>query len=76
MTNTEQKAIALRLQKLLLTRWEKLLEAGELSPTDARTLSQFLRDNGWSLNLDELPGGLRSKLTEDIDPEEIPNFSM
>ena len=67
-----QNDIAAKLQTKLLRRWLALLEEDELSPTDARTLSQFLRDNGWTLDLEEADGGMKDKLTRKIDPADIP----
>lgn len=69
--NKAQIEIAERLQVKMLKRWETLLDNDLLSPTDAATLARLLAQNGWSLDPQKLPEGLRSKLTEHIDPREF-----
>lgn len=58
----EQLEIAKRLQIKLLQRFETLLNEGELSATDAATLSRLLMQNGWSIDPAALPEGLRDKI--------------
>lgn len=62
----EQFEITERLQLKMLERWEKLLDDGELSPTDAATLTRFLSQNGWVLDPAKLPQSLRDKLTSKV----------
>ena len=64
----KQISIAERLQLKLLERWEKLLDSNELQATDAATLARLLAQNGWNIDPAKLPAGLRSVLTESIDP--------
>lgn len=65
----EQTAIAERLQEKLLKRWEKLLDNEELSPADAKTLTQFLATNGWNVDPSSIPVSLAEKLNlKKIDP--------
>lgn len=67
----EQVATAARLQDKLLKRYEDLLDSGELTAQDASTLARLLMASGWSLDPNRLPQGIRSKLTEIVDPSEF-----
>lgn len=77
MSVEKQQDIMSRLQLKLLTRWERLLDSGELSPTDAATLTRFLTQNGWSLDPSHLPKGLQDKVrtspsfNSDPDADEV-----
>lgn len=66
-----QIEIAERLQEKLLLRWEELLDSGNLSSTDAATLTRFLQNNGWSVDPARLPKGLQGILTAKVDPSSI-----
>lgn len=65
--NKQQMDIAERLQTKLLQRWEKLIDEGTLQATDAATLARLLRENGWSIDPNKVPVGLRGILTSGID---------
>lgn len=72
----EQLEIAERLQLLWLRRMERLLESGMITSTDMATLARLLMQNGWSLDPNALPQGLRDKITtpvsfEDDDDEDF-----
>ena len=62
-----QGTIAERLQIKLLERFEAMLDAEEMSPTDAATLARLLSQNGWTFDESRLPKGLKDRLTKDID---------
>ena len=64
----KQLELAEKLQLKLLERWERLIDEGQLTPTDAATLARLLSQNGWSIDPARLPQGLRDKLTKRIDP--------
>lgn len=65
----EQIDLAKRLQTKLLKHFDRLLDSGEMSPTDAATLGRLLAQNGWSFDESSLPQDLRSKLTKHVDPK-------
>lgn len=65
----KQVEIAERLQLLWLERMETMLKDGSISATDMATLRKFLSDNGWTIDPSRLPSGIRSKLTQNIDPD-------
>jgi hypothetical protein len=71
----EQLEIAERLQLKLLQRFEALIDQGEMSSTDAATLTRLLAANGWNLDPKKIPQRLRDKLTKvvefDDDLEEL-----
>lgn len=75
--NRTQLEIAERLQLKLLVRFERLLDSGEMSATDAATLSTLLRQNGWNLDPTSIPTGIRDKLRdlpgfdEEVDGEAV-----
>lgn len=64
---SKQAEIAERLQAKLLERFERLLDSGEMSPTDAATLARLLSQNGWTFDESRLPKGLRDRLTKNVD---------
>lgn len=63
--------LAERLQNMLLEDFERLLESSEMTPTDRATLARLLSQNGWSLDPSRLPQGIKDKLTDAIDPENL-----
>jgi hypothetical protein len=67
----DQIAIAEKLQLKLLEYFEKKLENNTLTDTGAATLARLLMQNGWNLDPSAVPEGLRSKLTQNIDPNEL-----
>ena len=72
MTEQEkQLEIAGRLQTKWLEHMEKLIDNGQITPTDMSTLERFLRNNGWSLDPARLPKGLRDKLTSHVATDEF-----
>lgn len=62
----KQLAIVARLKTKILERFEKLLDAGEMTATDAATCTRLLIESGWDLTA--IPGGLAAKLG--ITPED------
>lgn len=60
-----QLATIARLKTKILKRFERLLDDGEMSATDAATCTRLLMESGWDLTA--LPGGLAAKLG--ITPE-------
>lgn len=62
----EQIKIAERLQLALLKRFEKQLEDGSITSTDAATLTRLLSQNGWTLDETRIPQGLKGKLTQGL----------
>lgn len=74
--SNRQIEIAERLQLKWLERMETLLDSGEITSTDLATLARVLLSNGWNLDPQALPEGLRQKLTtslEDLDLGEAPS---
>jgi len=75
MSNTErqlkQAALAELLQDKLLQYFEKKLDGDALTDTGAATLARLLMANGWSLDPNRLPQGIREKLTRTVDPTEL-----
>lgn len=67
----DQIALKERLQTLWLQHMEKLLTEGTITSTDLATLARVLLQNGWTLDPTKLPSDLRSKLTSQIDPNEL-----
>jgi hypothetical protein len=67
----EQLKIAERLQTKMLERWEKMLDDGSMTASDAAALSRLLAANGWNLDPARLPKGVRDKLTESVDPKQF-----
>jgi len=67
----QQMEIAQRLQLKLLMRFEHLLDEGTLQATDAATLARLLRENGWSIDPNKVPVGLRGILTAAIDATKL-----
>lgn len=65
----EQLEITSRLKLKILERFERLLDDGTLSATDAATCTRLLVDAGWDLSA--LPGGLKAKLG--VAPEALPD---
>lgn len=58
------------LRSLLLDDCIRLAEAGELTPTDRRTIAGLLKDNNLLLDPTSLPQSLRDKLTTSMKPSE------
>lgn len=71
VNKTNQLDIADRLQDKLLLHMEKLLDDGTITSTDIATITRMLLANGWSLDRNRLPQGLRDKLTAHVDPEDL-----
>jgi hypothetical protein len=71
-----QITIAERLQLKLLQRFEALIDEGELSSTDAATLTRLLMANGWTLDPKKIPAGIRDKLTKVIDINDYVSEAM
>lgn len=75
MASIEQKqqqiAIADRLQLMLLEYFEKKLNDDTLTDTGAATLARLLSANGWSIDPNTLPQGVRDKLTSTVDPNDF-----
>lgn len=67
----QQIAITERLQLKWLIRMEKLLDDGDITPTDMANLSRVLLANGWNIDPSRLPKGLRDKLEEHISPADL-----
>lgn len=70
-TTKAQVEIAKRLQMKMLKRWEDLLDSGQLSATDAATLTRFLLENGWNVDPAKLPQSLKDVLTTKVDPSQL-----
>lgn len=66
-------SIAERLQDRLLAEYERLLNAGEMTAGDRKNLQDLLLKMGWNFDPSTLPEDLRHKLTERIDPSELPD---
>lgn len=66
-----QIALAEKLQGLLLNEYVRRLEAGSISDTGMGNLQKLLLENGWSLDPQKLPQGLRDKLTSNMNPTEL-----
>ena len=64
---SKQSDIAERLQIKVMERFERLLDAETMSPTDCATLSRLLTQNGWSFDESRLPKNLRDRLTKDVE---------
>lgn len=63
--------LAKELQAGLLRYFKQKLRLGTLTPTDAKTLSALLSQNGWSIDEATLPQHLRDKLTKKISAADI-----
>lgn len=63
--------MAEKLQDMLLEAYARRLDAGTLSDTGLGQLQKLLMQNGWSLDRNLLPESLKSKLTSEVDPEEL-----
>lgn len=61
--------LARKLQFKMLKRWEKLLDDGTLSPTDAATLARLLSQNGWNLDPARIPQRLKDLIGDLPDPK-------
>lgn len=72
----EHIAIAERLQLALLNYFETKLQDGSLTDTGAATLARLLMQNGWSIDPAQVPEGLRDKLTQKINPDELDEDDM
>lgn len=66
-----QIEITARLQRKLLERFERLLDQDLITPPEMATLTKLLASNGWTLDPAMLPKGLRSKITDLVDPAEF-----
>lgn len=70
----EQIAIVERLQLKTLKRLEAMLDNGSITSTDMATLVRLLSANGWNLDPNAVPAGLRGKLKElSEDPRNLDN---
>lgn len=67
----EQAEQAKRLQKLLLDHYEKGLVAGSISAGEVAALQKLLVHNGWNINVNDLPQGVKDKLLSDVDPSKF-----
>lgn len=61
-----QIEIAQRLQLKWLEEMDRLIDSGEMTPTDRATLARVLSQNGWSLDPTLLPTSLKDKLTAKV----------
>lgn len=66
----QQVEITERLQLKLLQRFERLIDDGELSATDAATLTRLLMQNGWQLDPSRMPKKLSDLLTSKVSFDE------
>lgn len=57
-----------QLKLKVLRRFDQLLDSGEISPTDVKTLVSLLTQNGWNLDATKVPENLQHKL-KDFSPQ-------
>jgi hypothetical protein len=62
----EMQEIAARLQLKWLRHMEFLIDSGELTAADRKTLYVALKENGWQFDPSRVPQGLKDKLTSTI----------
>jgi len=74
----KQKQIetASRLQTKWLEHMERLLDSDTITSTDLSTLAKFFMQNGWSVDPQKLPQGLRDKLLKDVEFDEEGNLHL
>lgn len=66
-----QIQIAARLQRKVLENLERKLDQDLITPPEMATLVKLLAQNGWVLDPAMIPKGLRSKITDMVDPNEF-----
>lgn len=66
-----QIEIAARLQRKVLECLERKLDDGSITPPEMATLVKLLSGNGWVLDPAMIPKGLRSKITDMVNPTEF-----
>lgn len=67
----EQVELGKRLQKLLLESYEKALKDGTATAADRAALGRLLRENGWSIDPDDIPQSIRQYLPTSVDPTQF-----
>ncbi len=68
-----QQSLAEELQDLVLRHAREKLKDGTITAGEFSTVVKLLQDQGWTFDPNELPADLKTKLTQNIDPNSLPN---